>query len=73
MNISSKKLGINDIRDIDIINIKLPTELISELIDNVVFFRAYHMNKKYWITINLDNVSSIEEIVDYIDISFNLV
>ena len=73
MNISSKKLGINDIRDIDIINIKLPTELISELIDNVVFFRAYHMNKKYWITINLDNVSSIEEIVDYIDMSFNLV
>lgn len=73
MNISSKKLEMNELKNINIINIKLPTELISKLIDNVVFFKAYHMNKENWITINLDNVSSIEEIADYIDKSFNLV
>lgn len=73
MNISSKKLGIDDTKDIDTINIKLPDSLIPDLVDNVGFFKAYHMNKKYWITINLDNVSSIEEITKYIDMSFNLV
>lgn len=73
MNISSKKLDINDTKDIDAINIKLPDYLIPDLIDNIIFFKAYHMNKKYWITINLDNVSSIEEITKYIDMSYNLV
>lgn len=73
MNISSEKLDIKDTKDIDTINIKLPDYLIPDLIDNIVFFKAYHMNKKYWITINLDNVSSIEEITKYIDMSYNLV
>lgn len=73
MNVNSRVLGINDIKKINIINIKLESQEIETLIDNIVFFKAYHMNKKYWITINLDNVSDISEIKEYIDKSFNLV
>lgn len=73
MNIPSKSLGINEIKNVNIINIKLDSKKIPKLIDNIVFFKAYHMNKKYWITINLDNILSIKEIEKYIEESFCLV
>lgn len=73
MNIPAKLLGINSLDNINIINIKLKENKIPKLIDNKIFFKAYHMNKKHWITINLDNVLSINEIDEYIDTSFNLV
>lgn len=71
MNVPSKSLGLDTSFNVNIINIKLDEKEIVDLIDNRLFYRAYHMNKKYWITINLDNISSIDEISEYIDKSYN--
>ncbi len=71
MNVPSKSLNIDSNGNINIINIKLDEEEILDLVDNKIFYKAYHMNKKYWITINLDNITSIDDIAKYIDESYN--
>lgn len=71
--IDGSKLGDLKKRKIDIINIKLKPDEIIEITDNCLFFPAWHMNKKHWITILLDNGLSNEKLIDYINKSYNLV
>ena len=73
MAVKYSKLGGDSNRLVDVINIKLPPEKIDKLIDNKHYFRAYHMNKKYWITILLDNLLDEKELHDLIDESYELV
>ena len=47
-------------------NIKLLPEKITELLKRKGFYPAYHMNKKNWITIILDETLEDEEIMGYI-------
>ena len=51
-------------------NVKLPPEQIDELVKKKGYFRAYHMNKKYWITFKLDDTLPDEELEKLIDISY---
>lgn len=73
MNIPFNLLLENKESSVDVINIKLESQKIKSLIDNVNFFPAYHMNKKYWITILLNSNISFEKITELIDESYNLV
>lgn len=73
MSISYKTLGLDKSGKIDILNVKLNPELIESLIDKKHFFPAYHMNKKYWITILLDSYTDLNLVKSLIDESFNLV
>lgn len=73
MNVKYKSLGITKEGKVDIINVKLNSEKIKELIDNQSFFPAYHMNKDHWITILLSAKLQIETIEKYLDQSYNLV
>lgn len=59
--IDSKKKGL-----IDVINIKLNPELIVQLKKRDSFYKAYHMNKKNWLTIILDDSLKDEEILEYV-------
>lgn len=45
--------------------------MIKELIKIDGFYRAYHMNKKSWISIILDNTLDNEIIYSLIDQSYN--
>lgn len=71
MKIKYKVLGVNSLDDVNIINIKLDTDVINKLIDNKVFFKAYHMNKNNWITINLDSNIDFNYLCKLIDDSYN--
>ena len=73
MSVSYKTLGLDKSGKIDILNVKLNPELIESLIDKKHFFPAYHMNKKYWITILLDSDMDLDLIKSLIDESFKLV
>ena len=73
MSVSYKTLGLDKSGKIDILNVKLNPELIESLIDKKHFFPAYHMNKKYWITILLDSDTDVNLVKSLIDESFNLV
>ncbi len=58
---------------VKILNLKYPTDNISDIIDNQNIFPAYHMNKKHWISIVLDKNIKLETIKELIDISYSLV
>ena len=46
--------------------------LSGETIDKIKVFPGYHMNKKSWITIKLDNSMETNTIFKLIDNSYNL-
>ncbi len=73
MKINSKKLGFKDDFPCSVINVKLPPETILDLIDYKAYFPAYHMNKKSWISILIDNNTDLQKLFELINISFNLV
>ena len=73
MSIPYKTLGLERNGKIDVLNVKLNPELIESLIDKKHFFPAYHMNKKYWITILLDSDMDLNLVKSLIDESFKLV
>lgn len=70
MNINKNKLTTED-KDIEAINVKLDDAKIPELIEQEGIYKAYHMNKKYWVTISLDDTLSDEEIMHYIEESYS--
>ena len=55
----------------EILNVKLDRHKISNLIGKNGLYEAYHMNKKSWITIVLDNTLSDDYIMDLIDESYS--
>ena len=50
----------------------MPNE-IESLIDYKTCYPAYHMNKKYWMTIVLDNNAQFEIVKSLIDRSYEIV
>ncbi|MCI8700098.1 MAG: hypothetical protein HFJ47_01990 [Clostridia bacterium] len=70
--ISESKLGIESDKTIEVIDLRYPREKIEDIVDNKQVFPGYHMNKKTWITIKLDNSLNTERICNLIDNSYNL-
>ncbi len=71
MNIDKSKIEQNFNGEIEIINIKLEPLKIEKLLTKKGFYPAYHMNKKNWITIILDNTISDNDIMNLIDESYS--
>ncbi len=73
MNISKNKLENETSKDIvEVMNIKYDEAEILSLIEKPGYYRAYHMNKKKWITIILDDTLTDEEILSRIKRSYEL-
>ena len=72
LTVTAEKLGMegNDIVEILDLRIK-PTEL-EEILDERKYFFGYHMNKKNWLTICLNDTVPTEEIFRRIDESYEL-
>ena len=71
MNITYKNLGIPSDGEITVINLKHPPEKMKETVDNKAVFPAYHMNKKYWITVILSPDIPFEKITALLDESYS--
>lgn len=54
-------------------NLKIDKDKIPSIIDNKSIFKAYHMNKKYWITVLLDNTIDKNYLHSLVDESYSLV
>lgn len=57
---------------VELIDLMYQREDIEKVIDNKYIFPGYHMNKKSWISIILDDSVDDEEIYKLIDNSYNL-
>lgn len=73
MHITLKQLGFPSTAPCDAINLKLNPSKIVQLIDGKHYFEAYHMNKKYWMTVLLDEQTNMDELKQLIAESYQLV
>lgn len=72
LNVDKSKVINNESGEIEIINVKVD-DLVNDYLKEKGIFPAYHMSKKSWITIILDDTCKDEKIMDLIDISYELV
>lgn len=73
MKIKFKNLGFESDETVWVVNLKADTEKITEITDKKSIFPAYHMNKKYWITVLLTAVTDFEQLCELTRKSFELV
>lgn len=66
------KLGFDGKREIEIINLRVASEELDNLIDCKTCLPAYHMNKKHWMTIVLNSGMPMDKIKKQIDKSYIL-
>ncbi|WP_230470755.1 MmcQ/YjbR family DNA-binding protein [Kingella kingae] len=53
-----------------VVNVKLTPEWITQLSGQHGFAPAYHMNKKHWLSVRLDNMLPSSQIVDLLKTGF---
>ena len=73
MRIGFKKLGIESDEPVWVVNLKADAEKIPELVNHKTIFPAWHMNKKYWITVILTTITDFELLCKLTEQSFDLV
>ncbi|MDO4344524.1 MAG: MmcQ/YjbR family DNA-binding protein [Eubacteriales bacterium] len=73
MNIKKSALGLKDDMMADVINVKCEPDMTCLLTQTYGFFPGYHMNKKYWVTILLDETVSEAKVLNLLDMSYDLI
>ena len=72
MTVLPKRLGLSGDEPIEIVDLRFDVDELPKRIDNKSYFAGYHMNKKHWITILLDGSVPLDEIIEYVDKSYDL-
>lgn len=72
MRVQGSRLGLDNEAPVECINVKAPPELIGSFRTMPGVLPAYHMNKEHWITIVLNGGLSERDILDFVQISFDL-
>ncbi len=73
LDINRNKIQESKDEIVEIALIKLKPEKIEKLTKQKNFYPAYHMNKKHWITIILDDSLSDDRILELVQESYNLI
>ena len=73
MEIKFKNLGFESDERVWAVNLKADAEKIPGITDKKSIFPAYHMNKKYWITVLLTSVTDFENLCNLTKRSYELV
>ena len=73
MNAEKSKLGLNGDGTVEIIDVKCDPEMTGMIIQTYGFLPGYHMNKQHWITILLDGTVGESKILDFLDMSYDLI
>lgn len=69
MRVSRRKLGLNSDEEVDVVNLKLPTEMFGSFGATDGVYPAYHMNKLHWISVILPDAT--DELVQFlVNVSF---
>ena len=73
MQVEKSKLGLEGDTKVDIIDVECDPDMVGLLTQTYGFLPGYHMNKKYWITMLLDGTVSEAKILDFLDMSYDLI
>ena len=69
MKVSRRKFGLDSDEVIDVVNLKLPTEMFGSFGKADGVYPAYHMNKLHWISVLLPDASE-DTIAFLVNVSF---
>ena len=69
--LDKSKIGLDGEGEIEIAVLK--HDNVSNVIDGVSILEGYHMNKKHWITVPLDERISDEKLFELVENSYNLI
>ena len=72
MKVKCSTLGIEGEGTVDVMNVKCDPLLVDILVQREIFLRAYHMNKRLWVSILIDSDIEEGEIFGLIEQSFQL-
>lgn len=72
VEVNAKKLGLQEDKTVDVLNILCDSMMIGSLRMKEGFFPAYHMNKENWISILLDGTVSADETKPLLGLSYQL-
>lgn len=73
MNVERSKLGLDGDDTVEIIDVKCDPEMTGMIIQTYGFLPGYHMNNQHWITILLDGIVGESKILDFLDMSYDLI
>ena len=73
MTVEKSKLGLEGKESVDIMDVKCDPDMTNLIIQTHGFLPGYHMNKQHWITILLDGSVSKAKILDFLDMSYDLI
>lgn len=72
MSIPKKKLQLGGAEEVEIINLRIKPDELDKIVDSEKYFRGWHMNKKSWLTLRLDDCLTFEEISARLEESYRL-
>lgn len=70
MDVDGKKIAPQKEGVVEVLNVKLDSD-VPKYIQKTGIYECYHMSKKNWVSIILDNTLKDEEIMELIGLSFN--
>lgn len=73
MNVEKSKLGLDGNGTVEIMDVKCDPEMTGMIIQTYGFLPGYHMNKQHWIMILLDGTVGESKILDFLDMSYDLI
>lgn len=62
MSVPRNKLQLDGTEELEILNLRVEPEELDKIFDGEKYFRGWHMNKKSWLTLRLDETLTFEEI-----------
>ena len=72
LTVKEDRLGGSSDKTIEVLDLRYQKEEIEKIVDGQKVFPGYHMNKKSWITVKLDDTLKTTEIENLIDNSYDL-
>ena len=67
------QVGLETNELMDVVNLKCEIDLIPNLIHEKGIYPAYHMNKRHWISVDIERYEDIEKLKMIVDMSYRLV
>ena len=72
LTVCKNKLGINSDEVVEIIDLRIKPEHMEEILSNENYYPGWHMNKKHWFTVILDDSVADEELFNHIKTSYEI-
>ena len=72
MSVPRNKLGLDGAEELEILNLRVESQELDKIFDGEKYFRGWHMNKRSWLTLRLDETLTDEEISARLEESYRL-